>query len=84
MDTLDDGIRKVEHRRLRPVDVFEHHDERSLRGEDLEQAPDRPGGVGRERLADTENLREPVAHGRPVGLSGQPFAERRRDPLGRS
>ena len=84
VDTLDDGIRKVEHRRLRPVDVFEHHDERSLRGEDLEQAPDRPGGVGRERLADAENLRQPVAHGRPVGLSGQPFAERRRDPLGLS
>ena len=82
VNALDDRIGQVEHRRLRPVHVFEHYDERPLGGEDLEQAPHRPGGVGRERLADTKDLREAVAHGRPVGLRGQSLAERRRDRLG--
>ena len=80
MNPLDDGIGQVEHRRLCPVDVFEHHDERLLRGEDLDQAPDRPGGVGRERFADPKDLGEAIAHGGAVGLTDQPFAERRSRP----
>ena len=82
VDSLDHGIGQVEHRGLRPVDVLEHHDERLLGGDDLEQASDRPGCVGRERLANAEALGESVADGRTVGLIDKPLAERRRDLLG--
>ena len=82
VDALDDRIGEVEHRRLCPVHVLEHHHERPLGGDDLEQAPDRPGSVGRERLTDPEDLSDAVADRRPVGLAGQPFAECRRHLLG--
>ena len=41
------GAREVEQRRLRPVDVVEHDDERAALGEDLDEPPDGPEDLGR-------------------------------------
>ena len=65
---LDDGVGQVEHRRLRRVQVVQHDDQRPLGGEHLEQAAHRPRGVGPDRRADSEELRETVTDGRAVRL----------------
>jgi hypothetical protein len=75
---LDDRVGQVEHRRLCPVQVIQHHDERPLGGEHLEQPPHRPRCVGSERVADAEELGEPVTDGVPVRLCGHQRAERER------
>ena len=60
--------------------VLQHHDERPLGGEHLEQASHGPRSVGAERVADPEELRETVTDGRAVRLRGQPLAQVRSDP----
>jgi hypothetical protein len=72
---FDDRVGQVEHRRLCRVRVLEHLDERPLGGEDLEQAPHRPCGVGAERLADPEELGETVTDGGAIRLRRQSLAE---------
>ena len=81
MDTLEDRVDKIEHRRLRPVHVLQHHHQRSLGREHLQQATDRPGGVRTKRLADAQNLGESITDGRAIRLGRQPLTQRRRDDL---
>ncbi len=84
VDPLGDRVGEVEHRPLRPVQVLEHHHERPLGGDHLEQAPDRPGRLRGERLTHAEELREPIAHRGGVRLTDKPFAEPLGDLLGLS
>ena len=71
VQAIDDGVHQVEHRRLGPVRVFEHHDERTLGRQHLEQSSHRPRGVGADRFADTEELRESVCDRGAVRVAGQ-------------
>ena len=79
---LDDGVGQVEHRRLCRMQVVEHDDQRPVGGEHLEQAADRPRGVGPDRRADSEELRETVTDGRTVRLRDHPLAQRTRNCRG--
>jgi hypothetical protein len=79
---LDDRVEQVEHGRLGPVCVLEHDDQGPLGGEDLEEAPDGPRGIGGDRLPDAEYLRDAVGDGCAIWLAGKTLAERDRDLLG--
>jgi len=68
---LDDRVDQVEHRRLCPMHVLEHHDEGLLRCQDFEQAPHGPRRVGAERFADPEEPCETVADGGAIRLRCQ-------------
>ena len=81
MEPIDDRLDDVEHRLLRPVHVIEDHDERSVRGQDLEQAADGPRCIGRQRFMNTENLSESIRYRRSVRFVDQPSSKHRCDSL---
>jgi hypothetical protein len=51
VDPLHDRVNQVEHRLLRPVEILQHHDERTICGQNLKQATHGPGGIRRAGLA---------------------------------
>jgi len=58
--------------------ILEHHHQWPLGGDHLKHTSYRPRRIGWARLTDTQNLCDPIADRRPVGLAGKTFAERRR------
>jgi hypothetical protein len=78
-EPLHHGLDEVEQRRLGPVHVLQHREDRALAGERLEESAHRPRRVRRRRLPDAEHLREPRGDGRAVGRAGEPLVEHARD-----
>jgi len=75
---INDRIEKVDHRRFRPMQIFDYDHQRRFGGHDLEQTPHRPGSLRRERLTDAEDLGDTVPHRGTIGLVGHPLTQRRR------
>jgi len=68
---LAELLDQVEEGRLGPVEVVEHHNERALGGQGLQQAAGRPGGLldrGRVGL-QPDQLPDPLGHQVPVGVA---------------